>query len=797
MNKKNRSLKLNKITYSFSLIFASLFYGNVKAETELDFSFIQGKNTQIPEVLKKSPGNVPGNYLLDIIFNNKRIGKKSLTITKDEIQNLCLSSDWITSLDLPINFSKIKKSYDKNKGCYNLSLNKGSTVQFNYNKQELKINIPQYYMLNNSHLEKWDYGSTGFRLNYALNANKSFNKSTSDISSLYGNFDLNANYGEWVFNTKVSALSNEGIESPDLTLSKAIKSVHGDFIIGKSITQSAIISDFSFYGASLRSNASMQPWLNRGYAPVINGVLNSNALVTIKQGEYILYSKNLPAGPYSITDLAPVSNGDLTVNVEENNGNKSSTTYPVTTLPTLLRTGDFNYNFATGIRSNSINNDGIFGLASLDYGFNFGTANIATIIHPKYQSIGSGLSIPINNLGAISASINMALSHYDQSIDGDQTGVSATLKYAKDFGENTNLQLLSYRYTGKGYTDFSDFNAKNIVDINENKSSRYEIQLNQNLGSSYLNMSGWRQDYRNGGNDIGVNLSLSGTVKGVSIGFNNSYSKTRDKNYEYNSSLNVNIPFNLFEKNQVLNSSVNYNSNSGTSFNNGTSLIMNDNLSTTANLNVAKNQNTASIYTSVKFNNVQTNFSVSQSNNSTTIATSASGTVAGTKKTGLVFSNEQQNTIAIAHIKDMKGIRFNNSSKTNDNGNTIIPLSSYQKNNIAIDTNNIPEDIELLNTNYSITPTNKAIIVRDYNYIKVSRYLLRILSKNGEPIPMGTEITTDKDLTVGVVANNGVVLISLFGKNNNLKLKINKDVFNIDLKNINPGIEKVKNIKLK
>ncbi|MHA6607413.1 fimbria/pilus outer membrane usher protein [Photobacterium damselae] len=794
-NGKNIKLKMKPI----SLLILVFFNSSAYASDNLDLSFIQGNNVNIPNVFKTASGNISGEYLVDVYFNKKKYGRRKLIINDNEKNGLCLKSDWLKSLELPIDYQKITKAVVVKNDCYDLSKIQGGQAVFDYTSQSVKISLPQIVLSKTLSNEQWDYGDSGFRLNYSLNGNKSFG-TIENSGNLFGDFDFNANYNKWVFSARFNGTSNEGFTSPDLTLSKAVKSVKGDFIIGKSITQSSIIPDFSFYGVSLRSNALMESWKNRGYAPVINGVLNSNSLVTVKQGDYVLYSKNLPAGPYSLTDLSPISNGDLIVTVKDSNGHTSIKLYPVTTLPTLLRDGDFNYNFATGIRANSFeSSDNFFGLASLDYGFGFGTTNIVSIIHPKYQSLGSGLSMPIGRFGAISASINYAISHFDSSAfqpNGNKTqeGISSVLQYAKDFNENTNIQLLTYRYTGKGYNDFSDFNP-NYIHIDSEKKNRYEAIISQRLGNAYINASGWIQDYRNHKkSDSGLNLSLSTSVNDISIGISGSYNKSGTFGENYSTSLNINIPFDLLQKEQIINNSLTYDSSNGSSFNSGVSFVPANNITSTVNLNVGKNQKTASLYTGIRFDKVNTGFSIAQNDSLTSVSGSLSGSIIGANKIGILFANQQSDTFAIAHIDDMDNIRFNGSSPTDEQGNTLVPLSSYQLNNIAIDTNNISENIELLNTTYSVYPTSKAIIIKNYKYVTVDRYLLKILDKNKNPIPMGSQASSDLGTDVGVVANNGVLVATLLEKSEYLKVKTSSSSCRVDLSHIKKNNRKIEDV---
>ena len=774
----------------------------VYAQSEFDFSFAQGEETQIPDVLKSSSDNIPGEYLIDVFFNSHKVGRQILKITSDDKEQLCLSSSWLATLDLPINYSKMASTFNSTRQCYDFSRINGGKAVFDYGQQSLKLNLPQIVLLSNLKHKNWDYGTPGFRLNYDINGNKSFGYGAiPDTENVYGNVDLNANYGRWVFSAKAAGTNQDGFASPDLTLSTAIQSVRADFIMGKSFTRSTILPDFSFYGASLRSNSAMEPWNNRGYAPTIDGVLNSNSRVTVSQGDYVLYSKMLPAGSYSLTDILPISNGDITVTIEDENGRKNKRTYPVTSMPTLLRSGDFNYNFVTGVREDTSQIEGLFSLASIDYGFNFGTVNVASIVHPQYQSIGSGFTLPIGDFGAIATSLNMAWSHYDNvdKLFSDKTkkGISASIQYAKDFGQDTNLQLLTYRYTGRGYSDFSDFTPQSFgigID-NDDRRSRYEAIVTQRIGSAYLNASGWAQEYRNGKHrDVGANLSLSGTVSNISLGLNGSYTESGTYGSQFDTSFNISIPFDFWGRKQYSNSSVSHSSLYGASFNTGMSFSANDDVSNNLNVNVSKNQRSASLYTGVRFDAVQTGFSVSQNEQSTGVSASASGSIAGAKGIGLAYSRSQNDTVAIAHINGLDDIKFNGSSPTNMWGNTIVPLSSYQSNEITIDTNDVPENVELLNSTYQVIPTHRAIIVRDYKYINVKRYLLRVFNKQGGLLPMGEQVKTDKGSDVGFIGSGGVLVATVLSTPQYLKLQAGKSVCRLNLDGIKSGLNRVTDV---
>ncbi|QLK87715.1 hypothetical protein E3U36_05420 [Arsenophonus endosymbiont of Aphis craccivora] len=72
----------------------------------------------------------------------------------------------------------------------------------------------------------------------------------------------------------------------------------------------------NFNGLALASDERTLPDSLRGYAPVVRGVANTTATVTIKQNGNQIYEKTVSPGAFSITDLYPTSyNGDLDVEI--------------------------------------------------------------------------------------------------------------------------------------------------------------------------------------------------------------------------------------------------------------------------------------------------------------------------------------------------------------------------------------------------------------------------------------------------------------------------------------------------
>lgn len=738
-------------------------------ESELNTDFLQGV-VGIPAVLQSGIKYPAGQYYVDVQLNGSTTARAFLAISKeDEVAgNVCLSPEWLQHAGVFFKPEKYTDTFDKVRGCYVLGKNEHTRVDFDYGAQAVDFIIPQAYLLDKSDAELWDYGINGFRLTYSGN----FNKSNDDSLNAFGNINASLNLGRWVLSSNMNASkSSYGNEfsTNDLTLSTAISQVRGDFQLGRSQTRTELFSDFGFYGAALRSNSNMRPWNSSGYAPLINGVATSTSRITVTQGGYTIYSKVVPAGPYQLNDISPVSNGDLLVTVEDDSGAKATTVYPVATLPSLLRPGEYNYNFAVGqksvdneLKSAFSSNQGMFLLGSVDYGLPTTTVNMATVLHDKYQAGGVGLTQSLGLLGAVSSNVNLAKAQYDDN--STERGVSVAFKYAKNFTNRTDLQLLTYRYQSAGYREFASFDPDKRNYTSPEK-ARYEARLSHRLDNNvYLSSSFWQQSYWDRDKDaIGANLSASMTVfDDVSVYINSSYSRGGYANQDdYSASLGVSVPFDIGGLRHYNSNSVGYSRSGGTTFNTGVSATVDDRLNYSLNANTGSQGNTgANVSLGYAFDTVQTNIAVSQSRDRTTFSGNLSGSAVVTAETGLLLTKQASDTLAIVKIQDMPGVTFNGSLPTNEDGETAVFLSSYSPTSLSINTENVPDDAELLNSSYNVVPTEKAIVYREFNFTNVHRYILRVRDAHGNTLT-GGNAETDTGMNAGFISGNGVLLMNL------------------------------------
>lgn len=727
----------------------------------------------IPSVLKSGTHYPSGQYYVDVIVNKESLGKAQLTISPDEdaANALCLSPEWLQNTGVPVRLEGYADTLDAARQCYVLSKNPYTRVDFNYGSQSLSFSIPQSFVLGKTDPSRWDYGVPAARLKYSGNASQTSGQSTS----AYASADLLVNLGRWVLASNMNANRNSSgsgeFTMRDMTLSTAISQVKGDLLLGKSWTRSnSQFLDFGFYGVALRSNSNMTPWEARGYAPLITGVANSTSRITITQSGYTIYSKVVPPGPYQLDDVRAVGNGDLEVTVEDDSGHKTVTTYPVTTLPTLLRPGEVEYNVAVGRKSSNSRlkepfadgETGVFWMGSLGYGLASTTLNAASILHDKYQAGGVSLTQALGRFGAFSVGGNLSQAKYDNG--ESKSGHSVSAKYAKSFSDSSDLQLLAYRYQSRGYVEFADFYSTDRY-ARYNKKSRYEMRFSQRLGGrSNVNLSGWWENYWwREGDAAGGDISFSTTIfDDVTMFLRGSYSKQPYlEKADYSTALSFSIPFTMGGIRHYSNTGMNYSRSGKFGVTGGVSASPTDRFSYGLNTSLTEKGNRSlSGNLAYGFDAVQTDLMLTQSRDNTSVAGSVSGTILGTADSGLLMTRETANTVGVVRIPNVSGVRVNGSAPTNSKGYTVVNLSDYSLNRLSVDMENVPDSLELQTTSYNVVPTEKAVVYREFGAEHVLRYILQVKNRAGQ-ILEGGNARTEQGLDAGFIANNGVLLMNM------------------------------------
>ena len=793
------------------LFLAPMAHANA-AQPKFDLSLIHGASQSEAQqaflsLLENKGCFLPGTYMLTVVVNDQQVGYQQLVIPK-KTKQLDLSPEWLAQAGVNVSPEFYKKYYNKKGNYYNLAGQPNTHIQLNMQQQAIIFTIPQEGISNVTKETNWNEGHTALLLQYYFNATKSPDQKIQYFAN--GNFS--ANYKAWRLLGNYN-VNNDSSSVDSIHLQRDIKKWKSDLQIGQTNTGTQFYSSVPFTGVALYSNNNMRDASENSYAPIISGTATSNAVITVSQNGYTLEQIRVPAGPYVINNLSLVGNGNVIVKVQYANGQSTTKSVVVNTLPTLLRPKTTNYYVAGGVRktndysSSSSHKKLKFALGEYSHGFSAGTLISGAIVADKYQNVLFGATKSLGKFGALSLRDQVSFAHFNTStntpsIKKSQIGQKFTLNYANSFGQNTTLQVSANRYT-QNYVGFSNFTT-DASDYNPNNEEyKYNINLSQNLNvlNSSINGELWTAHDFDGSSSHGINAYISSSYKQANITTNVSYSKyDYDPKGDLTMSVNVSFPFGGHHNTNptYLSSGMTYENGQSPSFNVNASRTVNQDFSYNVGGSTSGNNHSLYASTSYTLNAMQLSGSIeSDGHGGPTLSVQASGSIIavhGDKHNHLLFTNSTSNTLAVVNVPGISGVAFNGSELTGKSGVTAVSLSSYELNSLTLDPNEMPNNIQLLDTSWNVVPTDGAIVYKKFRYIKTTTYILQLMGSNGFVVPFGTKVATASGQLVGYTQNHGILVARIVGKASTLLVTVNGTEHKIDLRDLKPNVNTLQKV---
>jgi len=549
----------------FSIFYAKLSIADDYFEPSLLGGYSNDDETPDLSTFYKKNGQVAGTYFTYVYFNNNIVKQGSIRFdynndSKSQLVPLITKRDYIKFGVLSNATPTFSQLSDDD--IINISdVIPDSFFKYDFYQNKLLISVPQMYVnktIEGQAFEKMrDHGVDSLFTSYYYSGSTTKNKHYNTANNSYLNLRSGLNLGSWRFrNYSTYAHSDQQDKWDNVSnyIEKDINALKSRLTFGDSYTSSEMFDSFLFRGVKLSSDDAMLPSNQRGFAPIVKGVAQSDAEVTIKQNGVVIKKINVSPGPFIIDDLYPTSSGgNLEVTVKESNGSTSTFIQPFSAVPTMLREGGFKYSVVAGQYRNigdSESKPNFFqftGIYGLPYDL---TTYGGAIVSKDYKSVLFGFGKSLGDLGSISTDVTFAKSKQNNNSD---FGSSYRLQYSKDvLGTGTSFSFVGYRYSTAGYRTFSDVSDYRYNDWqkNQNKKNTMQMNISQNLGAYFGNLYlvGYRQSYWNKKDKTKtINFGYNNSYQDISYSLNYSYSKS---NYDVDSSklfsLSVAIPLSKF-----------------------------------------------------------------------------------------------------------------------------------------------------------------------------------------------------------------------------------------------------------
>ncbi|OQD51087.1 fimbrial assembly protein [Enterobacter cancerogenus] len=745
----------------------------------------------------ESGSQLPGTYRVDIVLGEQIVDTREIKF------DAVTGADGEASLQPCLSVAQLKSWGVKTElfpelisggECAKLNAIPQASAEFLFSAQRLVISIPQAALSPQARgyvpPEMWDEGITAAMLNYSLSGsnNRARNGNGSDSNSQYANLRPGINIGPWrLRNYTTWSRDSNGNDKWDTVYTygqRAIIPLKAQLTTGDSSSPADVFDSIPFRGAQLASDDDMMPDSLKGYAPVVRGIARTNAQVVIRQNGYQIYQSYVAPGAFEITDMYPTGGaGDLDVTVKESDGSEQHFTVAFASLPVLQREGRFKY-AVTGGQYRSYNSDvekTPFGQLTGIYGLPYGLTLYGGFQESsKYQSLAAGMGKNMGDFGAFSTDVTQSWGTPKNM--PKSSGQSWRIRYSKNFVETgTNFAIAGYRYSTSGYygmQEVMDSYGDNSA-LQDRRRNRAELTMSQNIGQNLgsLTLSAVREDYWNSGKTMesysaGYNNSWNSISYGVTYtysknGSTDSYGHTTSYDKDQQIALNVSVPLEKFLPRTWANYSMNHSKNNGTTHNvglNGSALENN-----ALNWNVQQGYGTDGVgYTGnanadYKGTYGEVTAGYGYDKDSDRLNYGLQGGIIG-HADGVTFSQPLGETNVLVKAPGAKGVGIQNQSgaKTDWRGYTAVSnLTPYRKNDVALMTDTLPDDVELELTNKTVIPTRGAIVRADYIASVGVRVLMTLKKSDGQSLPFGTMISVDGENAQSfIVGDKGQVYLT-------------------------------------
>ena len=679
--------------------------------------------------------------------------------------------------------------------CVNLQAIPQASADFQFGAQRLVLSIPQAAIDLPARgyvpPEMWDEGITAAMLNYSLSGANSRAKAGEEASSnsQYANLRPGINIGPWrLRNYTTWSRDGAGKARWDTVysyLQRAVIPLKAQLTLGDSSAPADVFDSVPFRGVQLASDDDMLPDSLKGYAPVVRGIARTNAQVVIRQNGYQIYQSYVAPGAFEITDMYPTGGaGDLDVTIKEADGSEQHFTLPYASVPVLQREGRLKYALTGGqYRAyNSSVEKTPFGQIAAIYGLQkgitiYGGGQGAS----KYQSLAVGAGKNMGDFGALSVDVTQAWS--TPANTAKTQGQSWRARYSKNvINTGTNFSIAGYRYSTRGYYGLQDVldSWGNSGALQDRRRNRLELTMSQTLGGDRgaLTLSAAREDYWNADRPMASwSVGYNNDWHNISYGVSWTYSKNGSpassgsgniKTYANDQllALTVSVPLDKFLPQTWANYGLNASKNSGTTHSIGMNGVALDNSALSWNIQQGYGSDgvgyTGTLNGDYKGTYGEVTAGYGYDKHSERLSYGLQGGILA-HADGVTLSQPLGETNALIKAPGAHGVNIRNQSgvRTDFRGYTVVNnLSVYRKNDLTLDPENMPDDVELEINTRTVTPTRGAVVKADY-LSKVGRRVLMTLTTPEQFVPFGAVVTlADDDKSSFIVGDRGQVYLT-------------------------------------
>ncbi|NTZ88385.1 fimbrial biogenesis outer membrane usher protein [Burkholderia metallica] len=759
--------------------------GSSTSGVEFDNEFLLSPSGRSIDVSRFERGNpiAPGSYTVDLVVNENWAGRDSVRfLARERQQDAVLCFDRRLAERIGLNFEAlspgIRTRLAQPGECIDFEeISSDARASFDQSELRLNLSVPQIALKRNPQgyvsPEFWEAGIPSGTFAYNFLGSRSTGRGTANSQAYLGS-TAGVNIGSWHFrhNGSLSWWTGRGrsYQSIATYLQHDIPSLQSQMKLGDTFTDGQLFDSFGVRGVQLASDDQMLPESQRGYAPIIRGVANSNARVTVRQHGVTIYETMVAPGAFEIKDLYPTGyGGDLQVIVTEADGTERRFAVPYASVVQLLRPGISRFRLSAGqLRDRQIASKVNVVHGTIQHGFNNLLTGYAGVILAQHYSAGlTGLAVN-TAIGAVAFDITHARADFAQS--GSSSGQSMRLSYSKNVpATQTVLTASAYRYSASGFWRFRDamlareaIGRNFAAGWNTRPRTQLQVSLSQSLGSRWgaVYLTGTSMDYwgRSGSDTFfqaGYNNSFRNIGYTISISRQRTGMESKINNQIYAS---ISIPLGIGGHPSTLTTDVTRDDAAGSTVQamySGSAGKYNE---FNYGLNAARNRSGSSTGANLQYASpyATVGSSISRGNGYNQVSVTALGAVVA-HPGGVTLTPNLGDTVGVVEAPDAAGARIENATgvEIDGRGYAVVPfLTPYSLNTVSLDPRGLPLDVQLETTSQQIAPRANSVVMLRFKTVAGRTALMTVNLPNGAP-PFGAVVRDENGNDLGVIGQGG------------------------------------------
>ncbi|WP_375741085.1 fimbria/pilus outer membrane usher protein [Pseudomonas boanensis] len=725
---------------------------------------------------------MPGEYLMSIRVNGRVLSEQTIHFypsNGDEaISRACVPMDLAAKFGLkPEILQGLGRWPDRD--CAELGSVGGITLRPDMEAASLVINIPQAWMAyrdpNWAPVEEWDNGIPGALLDYNLNGSTHRDRDSGRSHQISGNGTAGFNMGAWRLRGDFQGSRQRSKQYTQREFAwsriyayRPLPRQGARLLLGETQLNSNLFDSFRYLGASLATDDQMLPPDLRGYAPEVTGVAQSNAKVTVRQGDRVLYETTVPPGPFRISDINSAVSGKLDVEVSEDDGHVQRFQIETTNMPYMSRPGQLRYKLAVGRPANQDREmtGPMFASGELSWGVdnNWSTYG-GSLLTDGYTALAVGVGRNLQRFGVVSADITNASAKVRN--EPRQKGNSLRINYAKRFDEyNSEITFAGYRFSERSFVTMDEFlDARDGRLTRNNSKAVYTALANKafiDFGFSG-HLSYTREDYWDRASTERFSAYFSryfdvGRIKGLSATLSLSHSRS-DLEQESSVSLSLSVPFGRGER-------VGYDNfiNRDGVRHGATYSRYEQDYNYLLSANTGRGNDGMQGYFSARTSMADVGVSGSyQEGGSQNLGLSLRGGLTATAQGAALHQSAfDGGTRFMVDTDGVSGVPLQDGlARTNRLGIAVIPSANdYYRTDVRIDVNKLADDMEASKSVTEATLTEGAIGYRRLSVVQGSKALVTVRLPSGAFPPFGASVLDAAGREVTIVADSGFAYLT-------------------------------------